>query len=80
MILRLAGSAAIHTAGGIAMGVTAVLAACTLAQVVKVAAEGMSAAGNRAARPGPSDGGPTMTPARSMPAGSPDEGPDAASD
>lgn len=37
MILRLARSAAIHAAGGVVFGVTAALAACTLAQVGAVA-------------------------------------------
>jgi hypothetical protein len=31
MILRLAANAAVHTVGGLVMGVTGVLAACTLA-------------------------------------------------
>lgn len=35
MILRLAASAAIHTAAGVALGVTAALAACTVAQVAR---------------------------------------------
>jgi|GEM_PF-1699350 hypothetical protein len=35
MILRLATNAAIHTAGGVVLGVTAALAACTVAQVVQ---------------------------------------------
>lgn len=35
MILRLATNAAIHTAGGVALGVTAALAACTVAQIVQ---------------------------------------------
>ncbi|MFO7757591.1 MAG: hypothetical protein R6V26_03780 [Roseovarius sp.] len=35
MILRLAANAAIHTAGGVALGVTAALAACTVAQVAR---------------------------------------------
>ena len=35
MILRLAANAAIHTAGGVALGVTAALAACTVAQVAQ---------------------------------------------
>jgi len=35
MILRLATNAAIHTAGGVVFGVTAALAACTVAQVVQ---------------------------------------------
>jgi hypothetical protein len=33
MILRLATNAAVHTAGGIVLGVTAALAACTVARV-----------------------------------------------
>lgn len=33
MILRLAVNGAVHTAGGVAMGITMVLAACTVAQV-----------------------------------------------
>ena len=41
MILRLAANTAIHTAGGVAMGVTVVLAACTVAQVAKKGAERM---------------------------------------
>lgn len=52
MIVRLAASAAIHTAGGVAMGVTAVLAACTVAQVAKKVVE-------HAPRPGRMD---TMRP------------------
>jgi len=35
MILRLAAVGAIHTAGGVAMGVTGVLALCTVAQVAQ---------------------------------------------
>lgn len=35
MILRLAANAAIHTAGGVALGLTAALAACTVAQVAQ---------------------------------------------
>ncbi len=35
MILRLAVNAAIHTAGGVALGLTAALAACTVAQVAQ---------------------------------------------
>ncbi len=48
MILRLAANAAVHTAGGVAMGVTAVLAACTVAQVAKKGAEraGLAPGGN----------------------------------
>ena len=37
MILRLDTSAAVHTAGGVVFGVTAALAACTVAQVGVVA-------------------------------------------
>jgi hypothetical protein len=35
MIFRLAKSAALHTAGGVVFGVTAALAACTVAQAVQ---------------------------------------------
>lgn len=35
MILRLAANAAIHTAGGVALGLTAALATCTVAQVAQ---------------------------------------------
>ncbi len=35
MILRLAANTAIHTAGGVALGVTAALAACTVAQIAQ---------------------------------------------
>ncbi|MEI4233472.1 hypothetical protein [Roseovarius sp. D22-M7] len=35
MIFRLAKSAALHTAGGVLFGVTAALAACTVAQAVQ---------------------------------------------
>jgi hypothetical protein len=38
MIIRLAGNAAVHTVGGVIFGVTAVLAACTVAQAAAVAA------------------------------------------
>ncbi len=53
MILRLATSAAIHTAGGVVFGVTAALAACTLAQAARHMAErqGPSAAGPEAYAP-----------------------------
>ena len=35
MILRLARNAALHTAGGVVFGVTAALAACTVAQLAR---------------------------------------------
>lgn len=35
MIIRLAANAAIHAAGGVALGVTAALAACTVAQIAQ---------------------------------------------
>lgn len=39
MILRLATNAAVHTAGGVVLGVTAALAACTVAQVARHAVQ-----------------------------------------
>jgi len=39
MILRLGANAALHAAGGVVLGVTALLAACTLAQLAKRASE-----------------------------------------
>ncbi|NBC95717.1 MAG: hypothetical protein GVY27_05105 [Deinococcus-Thermus bacterium] len=42
MILRLAGNAAVHAAGGVVFGVTAALAACTVAQAGVVAAKRLS--------------------------------------
>ncbi len=40
MILRQSANAALHLAGGVALGVTLVLAACTLAQLAKSAQRG----------------------------------------
>lgn len=54
MILRLAASAAVHSAAGVAMGVTGVLAACTLAQVAK---RGANAARRDARQAAPSEPG-----------------------
>jgi hypothetical protein len=50
MILRLGAVAAIHGAAGVAMDVTGVLAACTVAQVAKVGWEEM---GRTSTRPSP---------------------------
>ncbi|SEB06694.1 hypothetical protein SAMN05444370_1478 [Rubrimonas cliftonensis] len=49
MILRLAANAAVHAVGGAVMGVTVVMAACTLAQT---AARGFKRSG---AAPGPAN-------------------------
>ncbi|QFU08979.1 hypothetical protein PARPLA_01886 [Rhodobacteraceae bacterium THAF1] len=59
MILRLTAIAGVHAAAGVAMGVTGVLAACTVAQTVKRGVE----AGSRMA---PSGMRPPMTPRQSM--------------
>jgi hypothetical protein len=48
MILRLAANTSIHTAGGVIMGVTVVLAACTVAQVVQRGARCAMGMGNTA--------------------------------
>ena len=42
MILRLAAIGAVHGAAGIAMGLTGVLAACTVAQIAKKGVEAAS--------------------------------------
>ena len=53
MILRLATSAAVHTAGGVVFGVTAALAACTVAQVGVVAFRQADRARREGRMPGP---------------------------
>lgn len=70
MILRLGGAIAVHTAAGVAMGVTTVLAACTVAQVAKKVVENAPGAG-RGGMPRPPSGfppSPTSSPPNPAPA------------
>ena len=54
MILRLAANTAIHTAGGVIMGVTIALAACTVAQVLQRGTRRAMGTGDTSANVSPS--------------------------
>lgn len=62
MILRLAANAAVSTAGGVVFGVTAALAACTVAQVVQRGMRRQRKSGLDDIASAPPQGGPSASP------------------